>query len=280
MNQSKVSIFDFSGIYDHEGFYREFKSPRFICLKDLPGTNCLCDDLAVEAIKKAVLTGDHDIEDVADGECLGDNGADADKNPGLPEKGIRFFDSGNYHYMSKILADFQDRPFNLIVYDHHPDMQPTSFGNILSCGSWVMDLLDTNKFIQKVVIIGAAEHLIREVDPSYLDRVTFLTHKEAYEALDQDGGFADWDAATPVYLSIDKDVLDVAEITTNWDQGDMSVKDLYKQIDMIYNAYCVVATDVCGECAVDQEDCDVAQAAAVSSDINAGIYEIWRRYNK
>ena len=250
-----MSIFDFSGIYDYEGFYKEIESPRFICLKDVPGTNCLCDDMAAETIKK---TFDEQV---------------------LCDKALRFFDSGNYHYMSKLLADFVSQDFNLIVYDHHPDMQPSSFGSILSCGSWVMDTLDTNPFIKKVAIIGAADNLIEKVDPSYLNRVSFYTSHEAQERLKAGEGFFAMEGELPVYLSIDKDVLALEETVTNWDQGEMNLKDLYYHIDMIYNFYKVIATDVCGECAPDQEGCDVAKAALSSSDINKGIFDIWCKNN-
>ena len=255
MNQSKVSIFDFSGIYDYEGFYKEIKSPRFICLKEVSGTNCLCDDTAAEAIK---ATFDDQV---------------------LSDGALRFFDSGNYHYMSKLLADYVREPFNLIVYDHHPDMQPSSFGSILSCGSWVMDTLDTNPFVKNVVVVGAADTLIEKVDPSYLDRVTFYSPSDAMKKLQSGEDFFAKESELPVYLSIDKDVLSLEEIVTNWDQGEMYLKDLYNHIDMIYNFYKVIATDVCGECAPDQEGCDVAGAALLSSDINKGIFDIWHKNN-
>ena len=54
-----------------------------------------------------------------------------------PAEGVHFIDSGNYHYLTKFWTDKLETPFSLIVFDHHPDMQPPLFDNILSCGSWV-----------------------------------------------------------------------------------------------------------------------------------------------
>lgn len=42
----------------------------------------------------------------------------------------------------------------MVVFDHHPDMQPSLFDEMLSCGSWVKTMLDTNKFLRKVLIVG------------------------------------------------------------------------------------------------------------------------------
>ncbi len=41
-----------------------------------------------------------------------------------PEE-IHFIDSGNHHYMSKLWTDKITSPFSLVVFDHHPDMQPS-----------------------------------------------------------------------------------------------------------------------------------------------------------
>ena len=46
--------------------------------------------------------------------------------------GIHFIDSGDYHYISKIMTDFIKEPFTLVLIDHHTDMQLPMFGDILS----------------------------------------------------------------------------------------------------------------------------------------------------
>ena len=49
-----VSVFNFSGIYDEESFYREDKGSSFslIDCRGISGTNCMCDDMAIEEIRE------------------------------------------------------------------------------------------------------------------------------------------------------------------------------------------------------------------------------------
>ena len=86
--------------------------------KDIPGTNCYCDSLAEEEIGKRIA-------------------------PFGPE-GIHFLDSGNYHYLTKLWLELIKVPFELLVFDHHTDMQCPAFGGILSCGGWIRVALETN----------------------------------------------------------------------------------------------------------------------------------------
>ena len=191
-----VSIFNFSGIYDEESFYRNDKGSSFcdvkvLDLKDVPGTNCMCDDQAVERLGQLM-----------------------DKE-GITPFGIHFIDSGNYHYMSALLTGMVKEPFSLIVLDHHPDMQPPMFGDILSCGGWVLRVLNENEFVRDVHVIGADEGLIAQLAPEDAQRVKFYS-------LGSDGSF-DIESIKPefpFYLSIDKDVLSRDELITNWDQGE------------------------------------------------------------
>ena len=55
---------------------------------------------------------------------------------------------------------------------------------MLSCGSWVKDMLDWNMLCKKVVIVGASDKLIRTVPEEYGQRVSFyseatLAHEKA-----------------------------------------------------------------------------------------------------
>ena len=50
---TKCWVFNFSGIYDHESFYLEDKgSFNVLDMKEISGTNCMCDDAAVSEIKR------------------------------------------------------------------------------------------------------------------------------------------------------------------------------------------------------------------------------------
>ena len=116
----QTTILDFTGVYSFQPFMQGLKGDSrlvsatsnaeilYIDCADISGTDCYCDDEAVETIRKRIA--DAGIKDAS---------------------GIHFFDNGNYHYMSKIWTDMVQEPFSLVVFDHHPDMQAPRFGNIL-----------------------------------------------------------------------------------------------------------------------------------------------------
>ena len=89
----------------------------------LNGTECYCDEEGASALQRMI----------------------ADYSP----QGIHFIDSGNYHYVTKFWTDKLATPFALLVFDHHPDMQPPLFEHILSCGSWVKDVLIRMRIVRR-----------------------------------------------------------------------------------------------------------------------------------
>jgi arginase family enzyme len=52
----------------------------------------------------------------------------------------------------------------------------------------------------------------------------------------------------PIYLSIDKDVMDSQSAQTNWDQGILTWTDLRRVLQLIMQHEQVIGVDVCGEC--------------------------------
>ncbi len=281
----KVTVFDFTGIYENESFdfYKKegarslFDSNcNYVTLTDISGTNCICDDYAYEEIKKRI--------------------------PGQLQKSeieIRFFDNGNYHYMSKLLLDVicdkrqnihddtdfdqlpeEDVVFDLIVFDHHPDMKWTSYGDILSCGSWILNALKDRPEIQKVYIIGADKALMEEAftdNPEIEKKVRYLERFDAFkaEATKNPGAFQ-----KNVYISVDKDVLSRDELFTNWDQGDMTCSELEDALVFLKEYYMgkILAVDVCGECLKDSEDFFMHNGAHMSNIINRNILSVFLNY--
>ncbi len=211
---------NFSHVYDQERFLQN-KKFKWIECDDIAGTDCFCDATAAEMLKKRIAP--YSVE------------------------GIHFLDSGNYHYISKFWTDKIHNPFVLIVFDHHPDMQPSFFSNLLSCGCWVKNVLDTNHFVRKVCIVGASKEQKDRIPEEYLDRVSFYSEQELshYRVRDL---FADKNIDLPVYISIDKDVLSTESAVTNWDQGSMALKELEEILLGILNKQQVIGIDICGEC--------------------------------
>ena len=56
------------------------------------------------------------------------------------------------------------------------------------------------------------------------------------------------DMALPIYISIDKDVLERSDARTNWNQGDMPVILLEKLLLEVFERQRVIGADICGEC--------------------------------
>lgn len=267
--KKKVSIFNFTNVYNKESFYRDDKSSiscdiellsygnsatlgdtgNATCLNvvdcsKISGTNCMCDDGAMSEIRSMIR--EHEI------------GADE----------IHFIDNGNYHYMSAIMLEQVKEPFSLVVFDHHPDMQPPMFGDILSCGGWVLYALENNPNIRDVHIIGADRKLIDELPDDVRERAHFY---DAYDVICRRDYFPK--TQFPVYISVDKDVVTPDEITTNWDQGEMRVSELLATIDRFFDERKVIGVDICGECAPEQEGINVDEAIAGNDAFNGEILE-------
>ena len=102
----------------------------------------------------------------------------------------------------------------------YTSMQPPLFDNILSCGSWVKDILDHNNNCKKVIIVGASDKLIQAGPKGYERQVRFysettLMHEEGWQ------NFSSGHINGPVYISIDKNKKNTREI--------MKTKDTERQ---------------------------------------------------
>lgn len=220
----RIVIMNFTHIYE-VGEILKNKRIEWIDCTQINGTNCLCDEQAKQQLMAKMSPY---------GAC-----------------GIHFIDSGNYHYVSKLWIDKIKIPFSLVVFDHHPDMQPGLFDNLLSCGCWVKEVLDTNPYVRQVCIIGASESLIDRVSSHcYGDRLVFYSDRTL---LREEGWhrFAHERLEGPVYISVDKDVLDETYAVTNWDQGTMSLPELKELLTIILNHQRLIGIDICGECTLD-----------------------------
>ena len=169
--------------------------------------------------------------------------------------GIHFIDSGDYHYISKIMTDFIKEPFTLVLIDHHTDMQDASLGgDILSCGNWAKKVLQENPYLQKLVLIGQEKKALdklqsgarqQETDGKLVD--SFIIGKPLFNIyLYKDNGYYNSPDEVPVYISIDKDVLDEKYAVTNWDQGKMSMGMLEQILKTLVTEYDVIGVDICG----------------------------------
>lgn len=268
-----ITVQDFTGVYDNQPFMQELRQKsadsadiHWLDCTKIVGTDCYCDDDAIKEINELI-----------------DNAERNSNNKAENAPSIHFFDNGNYHYMSKLWTDKVQEPFSLIVFDHHPDMQPPRFGGILSCGGWVLEVLKSNPFVQNVTIIGVADRLVDEVrtelsqsdETNFLDKVIFIKESELRET-DAPPSFS---RPTPIYLSIDKDALAPAFAATNWDQGSLSTETLKTIVTKLAASHKIIGIDICGERSHDfegNEQHTVQQADALNNALNRELVEFLR----
>ena len=224
----KPFCFSLSGIYESEGYAWE-QAGKIWDLRELRGTDGYLDP-ETEQFLEAELGRKKETKE-------------------LPR--IRLLDSGNYHYMSKLLLGLEKEDLFLAVFDHHTDMQPPALLPVLSCGSWIRDAAGAYQNIKGICVIGPPEASVRETEA--MEHVWFVTQEE----LDDGSGaakikevFASHAGTFPVYLSVDKDILSKEELDTNWDQGNVVLDQVLQFIDVYMQqtpGRQFIGMDICGE---------------------------------
>ncbi|MBR0164236.1 MAG: arginase [Lachnospiraceae bacterium] len=243
-----INCFDFSGLYEDYAHRREdlpgdgLLYHRIDCT-DIRGCGRYCDPAAREEIIRRIR------------EAVSFDG------DGAGGRSVSLIDSGNYHFMSRLLTSRLQRPYQMVLYDHHPDMRASAFADapddpesgLLSCGGWVRDALLFDPYLKGVVMRGVDAALCEEERSALEERLLSALWTEP-------------DASLPVYLSVDKDVLGDTEVVTNWDQGDMTLDALCADIRRLVSSHEILGADICGApevragrgALVRNRDCDAA----------------------
>ena len=212
MGDSKVKnenlILDFTHVYCDEDI-KDIDRFRYIDCSDIQETDMYCSKNAYEKIWGRI------------------------EPYGI--QGIHYIDSGNYHYISKIITDHIDEPFGLVMYDHHTDMQMPMVPEMMSCGDWAGQALSQNKTLRQLVIVGPPESDIEQTLESYSGSqsgrlLTFSAEDLHGDLLENKLKLIRTDL--PLYISIDKDVLGPEYTETNWSQGDMSIDGLERLLSV------------------------------------------------
>ena len=196
----KSLVFHFSEAYREEGFLCWLQEAQVLDFTGLEGSCCYCDAQARKKLE------------------------DAFPNP-LPR--LRWLDSGDYHYLSHLLALRETKPFHLVLLDNHPDNQYPAFEGVLSCGSWVKEMQEGNPWVRDVVTIGP-EGCENEIPQEWLEKRR----------------------GERVYVSLDKDIMDKAYARTDWTQGGHTLEDVKKELGKLAERMEIVAVDICGELAL------------------------------
>lgn len=201
-------ILDFTHVYRDEDI-KDIDRFRYIDCSDIQETNMYCSKNAYEKIWGRI------------------------EPYGI--QGIHYIDSGNYHYITKIITDHITEPFGLVMYDHHTDMQIPMVPEMMSCGDWAGQALSQNKNLRQLVIVGPPESDIEQTLESYSGSqsgrlLTFSAEDLHGDLLENKLKLIRTDL--PLYISIDKDVLGTEYTETNWSQGDMSIDGLERLLSV------------------------------------------------
>lgn len=205
--------------YEYQSFYLDIEDCHIIDCRDISGTRCYLDDAAYKAVCKKIAAFSAIDE-------------------------IHFIDSGNYHYLSLLWLEKISCDFNLILFDHHPDNQPPSFGDIISCGGWVRDALIRQPHLKNVFTYGLSDEIAIEDLPHDL----------------------------PIYISIDKDILSPDYCISDWDQGDIRLDTLINMLSSLFKNHTVLGVDICGDSGQYAQD-----AASINNLTNATIFDFLRQ---
>lgn len=212
MSDSKVKnenmILDFTHVYRDEDI-KDIDRFRYIDCSDIQETDMYCSKNAYEKIWGRI------------------------EPYGI--QGIHYIDSGNYHYITKIITDHITEPFGLVMYDHHTDMQIPMVPEMMSCGDWAGQTLIQNENLRQLVVVGPPESDIEQTLESYSGSqsgrlLTFSAEDLHGDLLENKLKLIRTDL--PLYISIDKDVLGTEYTETNWSQGDMSIDGLERLLSV------------------------------------------------
>jgi hypothetical protein len=186
----------------------------------LEGTNCYCSADSAEQIRSRLA--------------------------GLPLHAVHDIGTGDYHYISLFWLERIGEPFQLVLFDHHPDDQPGAFGaELISCGGWVA--------LARQLPLMRGDLWIRDAsDFALLDTLPDL----------------------PLYLSVDLDVLSPAYARTDWDQGRMTLNELSGALRRLRVGRRIIGVDLCGgnvpEKGASPED------LALNASTGEALWEIFR----
>jgi arginase family enzyme len=77
----------------------------------------------------------------------------------------------------------------------------------------------------------------------------------------------------PIYISIDKDVLNTAYAETNWDQGTLTLQELQQSLLSIMTHNHVIGIDICGEYKIVQSLFQNQKSACIDNHANWSILQ-------
>jgi len=153
---------------------------------------------------------------------------------------ISFIGKGDYHYFSFVFLKLINEPFSLLVIDNHLDMRYSN-DSFIRCDSWIYNA----GFLKNL------KHIFY-INSSNIDKAP--------------------DTNLPVYISLDKDIIDRKYLKTNWTQGNLSPDQLFEFLSKIQSKNKIIGIDICGEPEFNIEE------IRKSEEINLSIVDIFKSF--
>ncbi len=207
---------DFTGIYKAEAG----PDAVYLDLQDIRGTDMYCTPEAQTLIRERIAP--------------------------FGAEGIHFLDSGNYHYMSALFGQAINEDYTLVLIDHHTDMQKPLMEDLLSCGGWAEVLADSCARLRQILVIGPPAAAMDEIDTICREKLLLISEEEVLSGAWQER-LTGLRKDLPVYVSIDRDVLDPVYARTNWDQGKLTSDHLEEILSKLLCGRRLIGADFCGE---------------------------------
>jgi len=194
----------------------------------------------------------------------------------IPGPAISFCGSGDFHHVTIAFLRRLQEPFNLLVLDKHPDWMRGA--PLMHCGTWAYHALRLPN-LQRLFHLGgdldfdnwlrwfAPWRLLREGRIKVVPGVRRFTRGRwrsiPCEPLRADpdrpvsaerlerlcGSFRTDLARFPLYISIDKDVMQMSDSLVNWDSGYLELREVQSALTWFIKAAVgrVIGIDVSGD---------------------------------
>ncbi len=233
-----------------------------------------------------------------------------------------FAGSGDFHHVSLALLRRIAEPVNLLVIDKHPDwVGPLP---IMHCGGWVLHAargpfihrifhlggrLDFDNFYRhfapwsmlrtkKIVVFPATDQYDRGQWKSITHQALRPSPQEPFTHARLEELLAPWReelSSRPLYISLDKDVLNANEAVVNWDSGVLTLAEVCDIINFFARAcdYRLAGADIVGDyspCRVRRAlrrvfhwvehpklSIDLARSREINSETNKVLLELFRQ---
>ncbi|BCJ94238.1 arginase [Anaerocolumna cellulosilytica] len=249
----QVYTIDFEGIYTEQSWYLTRKDKiKNMDIIPYEGTNGYCSQKSCEVLQAYCSN--------------------------LDFPAVTYLGSGNYHYLTYFLLQQIKKPFSMVMFDFHSDIQMGMCKELLSCGNWVRFALENCSQLKQVYIVGVAEQYIPKDYDCCGKEVHFITEKQVRSI--------DWIEEVkrgiqyPIYITIDKDVFREGTVYTNWDQGTMEINDVSAFFEGVRARHKILGGDICGECSKNYADGQYNRYQEVNGIINQQILTYFHMANR